>query len=376
MVINVAVWTAYSLAMSWVMHEPRVRKLSLVCGTELTKLVLALLYYTFLDERGRTSRGGPLQRLRTLAKGRGALFCLVPAAIYMVNNTLTFANLQIFDPATYRVLINVRILLTGVLMQVIFQKRLSGKKWGALCILFVGCVVGKLGGGTLKGVASVGLLGWLTLFGQGLCSSCGNVYFAWLLKRKERSPSSDGSSSSADGSAAESSDNGAAAQEPTSMWAKNCYLYFFGVVINIGVTVAYRHDAPFDGEFLAALTSNYMVATTIVLGAVGGIFISLLLKHLDSAMKEMLGGIELFTCALAQWPLMGISLRPALVVSIVIVSVAIKLYSNAEGSEEQTKKRAEGSSPPTTSSPGADDTEAGGVLLSPLEHSSEEDGNN
>ena len=368
MVINVAVWTAYSLAMSWVMHEPRVRKLSLVCATELMKLVLALLYYTFLDERGSTSRGGPLQRLRTLAKGRGALLCLVPAGIYMVNNTLTFANLQIFDPATYRVLINVRILLTGVLMQVIFQKRLSWKKWAALCTLFIGCIIGKLGGGTLKGVTTVGLLGWLTLFGQGLCSSCGNVYFAWLLKRKERTLSSSGSS------AVESSDDDAVAPEPTSMWAKNCYLYFFGVVINIGVTVVYRHDAPFDQGFLAALTSNYMVATTIVLGAVGGIFISLLLMHLDSAMKEMLGGIELFTCALAQWPLMGIAPRPALIVSIVIVSVALKLYSNADASEEQEKKRAEGSSPAVT--PPVDegeDAETGAMLRDTGRPSEEEE---
>ena len=71
---------------------------------------------------------------------------------------------------------------------------------------------------------------------------------------------------------------------------------------------------------------------------------------------------------------MGIAPRPALIVSIVIVSVALKLYSNADASEEQEKKRAEGSSPAVT--PPVDegeDAETGAMLRDTGRPSEEEE---
>ena len=134
-----------------------------------------------------------------------------------------------------------------------------------------------------------------------ISSSFGSVYFQWVLQR---------------GSAAN-----------VGMWEKNVYLYFFGVILNVLFTMVYMKESPVDGPFFDALSDNWIIGGTIFLGACGGIAISLLLKYLDSAVKDFMGGIELFTVAIAQWPIMGIPMRPALVVSIVVVSLALRMYS-------------------------------------------------
>jgi hypothetical protein len=53
-----------------------------------------------------------------LNQGLRSLYYAIPAIIYLVYNMLQFVNFQFFDAATYRVLINMRVIITGLLMQV------------------------------------------------------------------------------------------------------------------------------------------------------------------------------------------------------------------------------------------------------------------
>ena len=85
---------------------------SVVLLTEVVKLAMACALYLTQD-------GGPGLLLRSTV---GSLPLLakyaVPALLYCVYNNLVYVNLGLFDPGTYNVLMQLRIVLTGGIYQV------------------------------------------------------------------------------------------------------------------------------------------------------------------------------------------------------------------------------------------------------------------
>merc|ERR1719242_1825452 len=69
---------------------------------------------------------------------------MVPATLYCFYNNLAFTNLAIFDPTTYFMFMQTRLLMTGVIYQFLFRRKLSCKQWISLLILTVGCMIQKL----------------------------------------------------------------------------------------------------------------------------------------------------------------------------------------------------------------------------------------
>lgn len=48
-------------------------------------------------------------------------------------------------PTTFAILWEFRIVVTGVVYQIIFQRRLTRKQWFSLILLTIGCILGQLG---------------------------------------------------------------------------------------------------------------------------------------------------------------------------------------------------------------------------------------
>lgn len=65
----------------------------------------------------------------------------VPAALYSVFNALAFYNLRLVSPPTYRLLINLKVLFSGLLLQGLIGTKLSKRQWLGLCILVMACGV-------------------------------------------------------------------------------------------------------------------------------------------------------------------------------------------------------------------------------------------
>ena len=68
---------------------------------------------------------------------------MVPALLYCFYNNLAFTNLAIFDPTTYFMFMQTRLLLTGIIYQFLFKRKLSGKQWISLLILTLGMISHK-----------------------------------------------------------------------------------------------------------------------------------------------------------------------------------------------------------------------------------------
>ena len=94
---------------------------SVVVLTELAKLGLALALYRYYD-------GTWLQLARgTVAAWRLLLKYTVPAGLYAVYNNLMYINLTNFDPGTYTLMMQLRILFTGLLYQALFARCAAGR---------------------------------------------------------------------------------------------------------------------------------------------------------------------------------------------------------------------------------------------------------
>ena len=85
---------------------------SVVLLTELVKLMMACGLYIVQD--------GSLSLLLQSTIGSVPLLLkyTIPALLYCVYNNLVYTNLGFFDPGTYNVLMQLRIVLTGVIYQV------------------------------------------------------------------------------------------------------------------------------------------------------------------------------------------------------------------------------------------------------------------
>lgn len=109
---------------------------------------------------------------------------MVPAILYCLYNNLAFLNLSIFDPTTYFILLQLRVILTGIVYQCLFKKDLSKIQWLSLVLLTIGCMVKEL---KMEGSTRQQSYGFVTslllMFTQILCSCLAGVYNEYLLKK-------------------------------------------------------------------------------------------------------------------------------------------------------------------------------------------------
>ena len=102
---------------------------SVVLLTEAVKLAMAVGLYLWND-------GNAAQLTRATAESLPLLLkYTVPAALYCVYNNLVYVNLTEFDPGTYNVLMQLRIVMTGLLYQWLFSKRLGRNQWYSIGLI-------------------------------------------------------------------------------------------------------------------------------------------------------------------------------------------------------------------------------------------------
>lgn len=210
---------------------------------------------------------------------------------------MQYVTMKIYDPATLTTLLNIKVLFTGVLIQLFFSKRLSTLQWGALCLLLLGCAIAQ-SQGSIKINDALGL-GFILI--QAFCSSLGGVYFQWTLQRKE--------------------------VVKFGLWEKNIWLYFWGTIVNLIYSAimareifTYEHTMKYDRYTLFMVLCN----------SFAGFSTSFLLKYLDAVMKEYANAITMATTAIMQTILLGLPFYISLLVGIVVVTISLILYQKEE----------------------------------------------
>ena len=277
--------------------------------TEVLKLVISAGLYC----REHTFKS----LIVNIIKGSNVLLLyFVPAFLYCLYNNLAFINLSTFDPTTYYLLLQLRVVITGILFQIIFKKYLSKRQWISLVLLTCGCMVKQidLGDGPIssndvpKASINKNMSGFdfsfsaIFILVQTVCSCLAGVYNEYLLKQKG---------------------------SDINIYIQNVFMYLDSIICNVLLLL-------FKGELTSAFTINNMteifqfnVLVIMFNNSAIGIITSFFLKYLNSILKTFASALELIFTAILCFVLFAIPIYMNTVLSIFIVSYAIYLYSQS-----------------------------------------------
>ncbi|KAL1505554.1 hypothetical protein ABEB36_005096 [Hypothenemus hampei] len=278
---------------------------TVVLLTEVLKLIISTILYC---------RKHTFPQLVNELRGSYKVLILyfVPAALYCFYNNLAFINLSSFDPTTYYLLMQLRVVVTGILFQVIFKKSLSRKQWISLGILTIGSMLkqipmnfGEYQSTNTKSEHSKSQslalsFSAIFIFIQIFCSCFAGVYNEYLLKNQ-------GSN--------------------VNIFMQNIFMYVDSIVCNI---ILLTLNGTIYNAFLydnLVKVMNYKVFLIILNNAIVGIVTSLFLKTLNSILKTFASALELVLTAILSFILFGIPIYLNTILAIITVLYAIYLYS-------------------------------------------------
>ncbi|VVC27955.1 Hypothetical protein CINCED_3A013942 [Cinara cedri] len=185
---------------------------SVILMTEFMKLFISLILYL---------KDNPLNSIidQTRKNYTVIFLYLVPSILYCVYNNLAFVNLSAFDPTTYFIFLQLRVILTGIVYQCLFKKDLSKIQWLSLILLTIGCMIKELK--TEDGIRPLSngyLTSLLLMFIQILSSCLAGVYNEYLLKEGQGIK--------------------------INIYIQNMYMYFDSILCNfvLWITVKYEND--------------------------------------------------------------------------------------------------------------------------------------
>mmetsp|Transcript_679 Transcript_679/g.2041 ORF Transcript_679/g.2041 Transcript_679/m.2041 type:complete len:369 (+) Transcript_679:54-1160(+) len=286
---------------------PAYNATSVVIITEGVKLGLALgLYFTYDVAVVRGSRVGTAwkQLVSHVTAAPDLPFrYAAPALLYCIYNNLVYSNLTAFDPGTYNVLMQLRIVITGLLYQAIFSRRLDRNQWLAIGCIAVGCVVKESEkiafAANVEGVLRASLGAWLLLLVQMLCSVLAGVYNELLLKDL--------------------------AAVPTNL--QNVYMYLNSVLFNILVLVLQgKLGEALALDNLRTVSTPPILAIILIMSSVG-VVTGFFLRHLDSVLKAVASAFEVVLSTLVSYAFFGVPLGPQAVAAGLLVGCGVALYS-------------------------------------------------
>jgi len=235
------------------------------------------------------------------------LYYLVPSALYAVYNNLSFLSLAKFDPTTYFLLLQLRVVVTGVIFQWLFSKQLSRRQWLSLLILTAGCILKECKKFTVKKddsgqspVENDWALGMIFIMLQVFASCFAGVYNEYLLKGK-------------------------GAQ--INLWFQNCCMYIDSIVCNIFLLICRGTITSAFTPVALSQVLNVKVISIIINNAAIGIVTALFLKKLNSILKTFASALELMFTAVLCWLIFAIPIDVFTIAAIVVVSVALAIYS-------------------------------------------------
>ncbi|XP_023329691.1 UDP-galactose transporter senju [Eurytemora carolleeae] len=283
---------------------------TVVLLTEILKLILSASVYI--------SQNSIHSMVRVISENFYILFLyLVPSSLYCIYNNLAFYSLSYFNPTSYFMFMQIRLILTGFIYQVLFKRKLSGIQWFSLALLTLGCMFHGAGGGNSAlgfgsdkdSISALGA-GFFFIFTQVMCSVFAGVYNEYIIK---------GEGSGVD------------------IMIQNVFMYLDSILCNLILLGA-------KGEIISALSPDslgsvlqVLVLALVINNAVLGIITSLFLKKLNSIVKAFASALELVLTALLSVPILGIPLSLETVIAILIISAAVITYVK-NPIKEQTAK--------------------------------------
>ncbi|KAA0033127.1 CMP-sialic acid transporter 2 [Cucumis melo var. makuwa] len=242
----------------------------------------------------------PKTKGKHMQAARNNVLLAVPAFLYAINNYLKFTMQLYFNPATVKMLSNLKVLVIAVLLKVIMRRRFSIIQWEALALLLIGISVNQLRS-LPEGAPNLGLTVTMGAYVYTLIfvtvPSLASVYNEYALK----------------------------SQYDTSIYLQNLFLYGYGAIFNfMGIlgTVIMKGPSSFD------ILQGHSKATMLLIAnnAAQGILSSFFFKYADTILKKYSSTVATIFTGIASAALFGHTLTMNFVLGISIVFISMHQF--------------------------------------------------
>ncbi|XP_023548409.1 CMP-sialic acid transporter 3-like [Cucurbita pepo subsp. pepo] len=267
--------------------------------TEITKVIFAIVML-IIQARHQKVGEKPLLSISTFMQAaRNNVLLAVPALLYAINNYLKFIMQLSFNPATVKMLSNLKVLVIAVLLKLIMRRHFSIIQWEALALLLIGISVNQLR--SMPDTSTLGLTVTMSTYVYTLIfvtvPSLASVYNEYALK----------------------------SQYDTSIYLQNLFLYGYGAIFNfMGIlgTVVMKGPSSFD------ILQGHSKATMLLIAnnAAQGILSSFFFKYADTILKKYSSTVATIFTGIASAILFGHQLTMNFVLGISIVFISMHQF--------------------------------------------------
>ncbi|KAJ4723251.1 CMP-sialic acid transporter 3 [Melia azedarach] len=268
--------------------------------TEVTKVLFAIVMLLFQARRQKVGEKPLLSISTFIQAARNNVLLAVPAFLYAINNYLKFIMQLYFNPATVKMLSNLKVLVIAVLLKIIMRRRFSIIQWEALALLLIGISVNQLRS-LPEGTTALGLPvatgAYIYTFIFVTVPSLASVYNEYALK----------------------------SQYDTSIYLQNLFLYGYGAIFNfLGIlgTVIFKGPESFD------ILQGHSKATMLLIvnNAAQGILSSFFFKYADTILKKYSSTVATIFTGIASAALFGHKLTMNFMLGISIVFISMHQF--------------------------------------------------
>ncbi|KAK4793921.1 hypothetical protein SAY86_011915 [Trapa natans] len=252
-----------------------------------------------------------LYYLHFFQAARANILLAIPAFLYAINNYLKFTMQLYFNPATVKMLSNLKVLVIAVLLKIIMRRRFSLIQWEALALLLIGISINQLRS-LPEGTSAMGLpveagAYMLTLIFVTV-PSMASVFNEYALK----------------------------SQYDTSIYLQNLFLYGYGAIFNfLGIVGSAIIKGPDSFDIL----QGHSKATILLIcnNAVQGILSSFFFKYADTILKKYSSTVATIFTGVASAALFGHTLTINFMLGITIVFISMHQFFSplSKAKEEQ-----------------------------------------
>merc|ERR1712232_871976 len=281
----------------------------LIVVTEIGKLLLSCVF-----EYVNTG-GGLVQSIRSniIDRPYDALKIMIPALLYLIQNTLLYVALSNLTAPIFQVTYQGKLVTTAVVSVIMLNRKYNLKQWVCLVVLSLGVALVVLGeqkddekqeeeADKPSQSITVGLIAVTTAC---ICSALAGVYFEKVLKKGE-------------------SENGVA-RAPVSMWMRNMQLATFSIIIGVFQGISQGGDEepkPYLHGF------NACVWTLVALQAGGGMLVAAVIKYADNVLKGLATGVSVVVGTAFSSVFFHTVLTGQFTVGAVMILVSVYFFSN------------------------------------------------
>ncbi|KAM3327466.1 CMP-sialic acid transporter 2 [Capsicum baccatum] len=268
--------------------------------TEATKVVFAIIML-LIQARHQKVGEKPLLSISTFVQAaRNNVLLAVPALLYAINNYLKFIMQLYFNPATVKMLSNLKVLVIAVLLKLIMKRRFSVIQWEALALLLIGISINQLRS-LPEGATSLALpvttIAYIYTLVFVTVPSMASVFNEYALK----------------------------SQYDTSIYLQNLFLYGYGAIFNF---LAILGIAVFKGPGSLDIFQGHSKATMLLIvnNAAQGILSSFFFKYADTILKKYSSTVATIFTGIASALLFGHRLTANFLLGISVVFISMHQF--------------------------------------------------